>query len=87
MSGWGAITWLAAMAVGPLTFLALVAHRVANCAIRLERLNEEQRKSQQRRGQANPPEIVLESIDGHKTSTQPADKAAQRGKKVDQPLG
>ncbi len=74
MSGWGVITWLATMAVGPLIFLALVAHRVADCTIGLERLKAEQRKSRQLQREADPEEIVLESIPGHGTPTPPADK-------------
>ena len=65
MSGWGVMTWLAASAVGPLTFLALVVHRLADCAIDLERLEAEQRKLRQQRREADPEEIVLESRPGH----------------------
>ncbi len=54
------MTWLAAIAVGPMTFLALVAHRVADCAIGLERLEADQRKSRQRRREADSEEIVLD---------------------------
>ena len=87
MSGWGVITWLAAIAVGPLVFLALVAHRVAGCTFDLERLNAEQLKPQRLRTQANPNDIVAETIVSGKTPTRPEAKEGRRDKKVDQPLG
>lgn len=74
MSGWGVITWLATMAVGPLIFLALVAHRVADCTIGLEHLRAEQRKLRQLRREADQAEIVLESKPGQSAPTQPTDK-------------
>ena len=88
MSGWGVLTWLAAIAVGPMTFLALVAHRVADCAIGLERLEADQRKSRQRRMEADPDEIVLASKSGHRAPAAPADKEeGHRHEKVDQSPG
>ncbi len=87
MSGWGVMTWLAVSAVGPLSFLALVAHRMADCAIGLERLEAEQRKLRQLRREADLEEIVQESIPGHSALTPTADKEGRRNKKVDQPLG
>lgn len=87
MSGWGVITWLAAIAVGPLTFLALVAYRVADCTIGLERFEADQGRSQQLRRQANQTEIVLQTVGGQEAPSPRADRDGQRDKKVDQPLG
>lgn len=87
MSGWGVMTWLAASAVGPMTFLALVAHRVADCAIGLERLEGEERKLRQRRREADQEEIVLESKPGHRAPAPPADKEDLSNEKVDRPSG
>lgn len=70
MSGWSVLTWLAASAVGPLTFLALVAHRVGNSVTRLDELEEEERKMQQRRLAVKPEVIVLASKHDH-TATMP----------------
>lgn len=87
MSGWGVMTWMAAIAVGPMTFLALVAHRVADCAIGLERLEAEQRNLRQQRREADSGKIVLEAIPGHSAPAPPADKEGLRNEKVDQSLG
>ena len=87
MSGWGVMTWLAAIAVGPLTFLAMVAHRVADCAVGLEQLEAEQRKLQQRRRAADSYKNVVKSNPGQKTPAPPADKDGLGHEKVDQPLG
>lgn len=87
MSGWGVMTWLAAIAVGPMTFLALVAHRVADCTIGLEQLEAEQRKVRQRRREADSCKSVVESKPGQEAPAPPGDKDGLDNKKVDQPLG
>lgn len=74
MSGWGVMTWLAAIAVGPMTFLALVAHRMADCAIGLEQLEADQRNLRQRRREADSAETVQALKPGQKKApAQPAD--------------
>ncbi len=70
MSGWSVLTWLAASAVGPLTFLALVAHRVVDGVTRLAQLEEKERRIQQRRLAAEPKEITSASKPDH-TATLP----------------
>lgn len=87
MSGWGVMTWLATIAVGPMTFLALVAHRVADCTIGLQQLEAEQRKLRQRRRAADTCKNAIESKPGQKAPAPPVDKDALGPKKVDQPLG
>ncbi len=87
MAGWGVMTWLAAVAVGPLTFLTMVAHRVADCAVGLEQLKTEQRKLRQRSREADSCKIVVKSKPGQKAPAPPADKDGLGHEKVDQPLG
>ena len=43
MSAWGVMTCLAVSAVGPLTFLAVLSHRLADCAIGLEQFEKDWR--------------------------------------------
>ncbi len=86
MAGWGVMTWLAAIAVGPMTFLALVAHRVADCTIGLEQLEAEQRKLRQRRREADSCKTVRESKPGQKAPGPPADNDGLGNERVDQLL-
>ena len=86
MSGWGVMTWLAAIAVGPMTFLALVAHRVADGTIGLEQLEAEQRKLRQRRREADSCKTVRESKPDQKATGPPADKDSLGHERVDQSL-
>lgn len=65
MSGWSVLTWLAASAIGPLAFLALVAHRVGDSVTRLHGLEEEERRKQQRRLAVETEGIVLASKPDH----------------------
>ncbi len=87
MSGWGVMTWLAATAVGPMIFLALVAHRVTDCAIGLEQIEAEQRKLRQRRSEAESCESVLKSKPDQKAPAPPADKDGLCKERVDQSPG
>lgn len=85
MSGWGVMTWLAVSAVGPLAFLAVLSHRLADCAIGLEQFEEDQRKSQKRNTGADQKQNDKESESSPKPPTPPAGQKGREDEKVDQP--
>ncbi|MCH8146507.1 MAG: hypothetical protein IH987_00715 [Planctomycetes bacterium] len=85
MSGWGVMTWLAVSAVGPLTFLAVISHRLADCAVGLEQFEENQRKSRKQNTGADQKNIDKEPVSGPNPPTPPAGQEGRDAEKVDQP--